>query len=106
MLIDTEILSVITAMALVVYATRAGGYLLGLQLRHIGWIRPMLQTLPGCAFMAILAPAAWRGSIIETAALFCVVAIMWWRENVVVASLVGVGVLLFGEQWLAGFVGY
>ena len=102
---EAETLAAIAVMALVVYVTRAGGYLLGLQVRHIGWLRPVLESLPGCAFMAILAPAAWQGSAVEMVALASVVAIMWWNNSVVVASLTGVGILLAGERVLAVLAG-
>jgi uncharacterized membrane protein len=90
----------IIVMALVVYLTRAGGYLLGLQVRHIGALRPVLEILPGCAFMAILAPAVRQGSLLDLVALVCVVGIMWTTDNVAVASALGLVVLLFGEEIL------
>ena len=37
-------------MAGIVYLTRMGGYFVGLQLRHIKGIQPVLEALPGCAF--------------------------------------------------------
>ena len=49
-----SVLVAIGMMAAIVYATRLGGYLVGLQLRHITWLRPIPEALPGCAFMAIL----------------------------------------------------
>lgn len=88
----------ILVMALVVYLTRVGGYLLGLQVRHVGGLRPILEILPGCAFMAILAPAVRQGSLSDLVALACVVGIMWKTDNVAVASAVGLVVLLFGEE--------
>lgn len=90
----------IIVMALVVYLTRAGGYLLGLQVRHIGALRPVLEILPGCAFMAILAPAVRQGSLLDLVALVCVTGIMWTTDNVAVASALGLVVLLFGEEIL------
>ncbi len=98
---NTDVLLVIGAMALVVYLTRVSGYLLGLQVRHIGSLRPVLETLPGCALVAILAPAAWRGSVVELVALASVIALMWFTDSVVLASVVGVGILL-GADPLSG----
>ena len=102
MLEQYPVLVAIGMMAAVVYATRAGGYLVGLQIRHIGWLRPILEALPGCAFMAILVPAVRQGSMIEVAAMACVVGLMWKTDNVVIATVVGVSVLLLGES-LIGF---
>ncbi len=82
--------------ALIVYLTRMSGYFVGLQLRHIRGIRPVLEALPGCAFMAILAPAVRRGSLTEIAATACVILVMWRSNNVVLATGSGVAILLLG----------
>ena len=98
MLEQYPVLVAIGMMAAVVYTTRLGGYLVGLQIRHIGWLRPILEALPGCAFMAILVPAVRQGSMIEIAAMACVVGLMWKTDNVVIATVVGMAVLLLGES--------
>ena len=98
MLDQYPILVAIGMMAAIVYATRLGGYLVGLQLRHIGWLRPILEALPGCAFMAILVPAVRHGNLVEMLAMACVVGLMWKTDNVVIASVAGMAVLLFGES--------
>jgi len=87
-------------MALIVYLTRSTGYFIGLQLRHIRGIQPVLEALPGCAFMAILAPAVRQGSVSEIIAMACVILIMWRSNNVALATGVGVTVLLFGGPYL------
>ena len=99
-----ETLGTILLMGLVVYISRAGGYLLGLQVRHIGRLRPVLEALPGCALMAILAPAAWQADTLEMAALGCVVVIMWVTDSVVLATAVGLGVLLMWNGNIAGII--
>lgn len=97
-MIDTpSTLTAIAMMAGIVYLTRLSGYFVGLQLRHIKGIQPVLEALPGCAFMAILAPAVRQGSASEIVALVCVVLIMWRSNNVVVATGTGMAVLLFGD---------
>jgi branched chain amino acid efflux pump len=90
----------IAMIASIVYMTRVTGYFIGLQLRHIRGIQPVLEALPGCAFMAILVPAVRHGSISEMLAMACVVLIMWRSNNVVVATGVGMAVLLFGGPFL------
>lgn len=97
-----ETLNTILLMGLVVYFSRAGGYLLGLQVRHIGRLRPVLEALPGCALMAILAPAAWQADILEMVALGCVIIIMWVTDSVVLATTVGLGVLILWNGNVAG----
>lgn len=90
----------IAMMALILYLTRITGYFIGLQLRHIRGIQPVLEALPGCAFMAILAPAVRQGSISEIIAMTCVVLIMWRSNNVVLATGTGMAMLLFGGPYL------
>ncbi len=102
-MVDTSsALTAIAMMAGIVYLTRMGGYFVGLQLRHIKGIQPVLEALPGCAFMAILAPAVRQGSVSEIVAMVCVVAIMWRSNNVVLATGTGMAVLLFGGPYLDG----
>jgi len=102
MLDQQTTLIAIAMMALIVYLTRMTGYFIGLQLRHIRGVQPVLEALPGCAFMAILAPAVRQGSLSEIVAMACVIVIMWRSNNVVIATGVGMAVLLFGESWLDG----
>ncbi|MDH3630643.1 MAG: AzlD domain-containing protein [Gammaproteobacteria bacterium] len=90
----------IAMMASILYLTRITGYFIGLQLRHIRGIQPVLEALPGCAFMAILAPAVRQGSISEMIAMTCVVLIMWRSNNVVLATGTGMAVLLLGGPYL------
>ena len=99
---SVETVATILLMGLVVYLSRAGGYLLGLQVRHIGYLRPVLEALPGCALMAILAPAAWQADRVELAALACVVAIMWVTRSVVLASTLGLAILLLWDGQIPG----
>ena len=90
----------ICLVALLVYLTRVGGYLVGLQFKHVLWLRPILETLPGCAMMAILAQAAWSGSMVERIALASVIGIMWLTDSVALASLCGLAILFFSTQWI------
>ena len=100
-MVDTNsTLTAIAMMAGIVYLTRMGGYFVGLQLRHIKGVQPVLEALPGCAFMAILAPAVRQGSISEIVAMVCVVGIMWRSNNVVFATSTGMAIILFGAPYL------
>jgi uncharacterized membrane protein len=95
-----EVLIAIVMIASIVYLSRVGGYLLGLQVRHIGGLRPVLEALPGCAFMAILVPAVRQGNPIEIIALLCVMGLMWKTNSVVLATTTGMAVLILGEPML------
>ena len=102
-MVDTQsTLIAIAMMGLIVYLTRLTGYFIGLQLRHIRGIQSILEALPGCAFMAILAPAVRQGNLAEIVAMACVVLIMWRSNNVVLATCTGLAVLLFGGPLLVG----
>ena len=91
----------VVMMSAVVYLTRAGGYFLGLQIRHFKRLQPLLETLPGCAMAAILAPAIRQGNVVELVGLAMVILIMWKMDNVAVASLVGIGCLLLGPSLMS-----
>jgi uncharacterized membrane protein len=93
----------IAVMASIVYLTRVSGYFIGLQFRHIGRLRPVLEALPGCAIMAILTPAIRQGSSTDIVALLCVLGIMWITDNVVLATVIGLAVLMLGESVLGTF---
>ena len=99
---QTSTLIAIAMMATIVYLTRMKGYFIGLQLRHIRGIQPVLEALPGCAFMAILAPALRQGSLGEIVAMACVILIMWRSNNVAVATVTGMVLLLFAGPYLDG----
>jgi uncharacterized membrane protein len=98
---QTSILLVIAMMAAVVYLTRVSGYFIGLQLRHISGIKPILETLPGCAFMAILVPAVRQGSLSEIIAMVCLIALMWRTNNVAISTIVSMAVLFIGNVYLS-----
>ena len=100
MIENPMILTAILLMALIVYITRISGYLMGLQIRHIPGIKPVLETLPGCAFMAILAPAVRQGNLTEIIAFLAVVILMWKTDNVALATITGVLILLFAEPYM------
>ena len=97
---SSEILIAIALIASIVYLSRVGGYLFGLQIRHIDGLRPVLEALPGCAFMAILVPVVRQGNLIEISALLCVVGLMWKTNSVVLATTVGMTVLVMGESFI------
>jgi uncharacterized membrane protein len=90
----------IAMMAGIVYLTRVSGYFIGLRLRHIRGIQPVLEALPGCAFMALLAPAVRQANASEIIAMICVILIMWRSNNVVLATVTGMAVLLFAGPYL------
>ena len=101
MLEHSSVLIVIFLMAVVVYLTRMGGYFAGLPLRHIAGVKPILEALPGCAFMAILVPAVREGSLVEMVSMACLVLLMWYTNNVVLSTITGMAILFLGNLYLA-----
>ncbi len=95
-------MTTIIMMAGIVYLTRVSGYFIGLQFRHIGELRPILEALPGCAMMAILIPAVRQGDIVDFTSLAVVLGMMWKTNNVVVSSVLGMAILLFGDNVISG----
>ena len=90
----------IMMMGAIAYGCRISGYLTGTLFRNIERYRSQLEALPGCALMAILAPAAMKGSAIELTALACTVGTMWVTNNVLLSSMTGIGLLLALGLWL------
>ena len=96
MLTNIEILLITGMVAGLVYLTRISGYLLGLKVRHIGALRPILETLPGCALIAIIVPALHGASGLDMLAMAAVVGIMWVTNSAAIATIVGLGLLVAG----------
>jgi uncharacterized membrane protein len=90
----------ILAIASIVYLTRVSGYLVGQRLRHISGLQPVLETLPGCAMMAILVPAVRQGNLVDLVSLVVVVGLMWKTDNVVLATVAGMLILVLGNQYI------
>ena len=90
----------IGAMAAVVYATRALGVLVAGRIGNNPRFRRLIETLPGCAMAALLAPAALHATTVELAALALASAIYWQSGRVLLASLTGIAVLVAGS-WFA-----
>lgn len=93
----TDVVVALFLIAVVVYLTRISGYFLGQRLRHIGRLRPVLEVLPGCAMMALIVPAVVHGSLVEFTALVFVIAIMWHKDNIIIATFGGIVILFIGE---------
>ncbi len=90
----------ILVVAGIVYLTRVSGYLVGQRLRHITGLQSVLETLPGCAMMAILVPVVRQGNLVDFASLVIVLALMWKTDNVVIATVAGMLILVLGNQYI------
>jgi len=100
MTIRWDVLAAILGMALASYLCRAGGYAVLRVVRPPPFVQAMLQHLPGCIFIAFLAPtlarAGWPALVAGGAALL----VQARFRRMAPAILAGVGTL-----WLLRLAG-
>ncbi len=89
---QSEILTLITivGMALVTYATRAGGFWLMGLVSPSPRIEAWLKQIPGAVLVAIIAPTVLASSVAETLAAIATVLVVIRTKNVLIAMLVGI----------------
>jgi len=88
----SETLTILTilGMALVTYATRAGGFWLMGLVTPSPRIEAWLKQIPGAVLVAIIAPTVLASSVAETLAAVATVLVAIRTKNVLIAMLVGV----------------
>jgi uncharacterized membrane protein len=88
----SEMLTFLTilGMALVTYATRAGGFWLMGLVTPSPRIQAWLKQIPGAVLVAIIAPIVLASSLAETLAAVATVLVAIRTKNVLVAMVVGV----------------
>jgi uncharacterized membrane protein len=87
---ETLILITILGMALVTYATRAGGFWLMGLVTPSPRIEAWLRQIPGAVLVAIVAPTVLASSLAETLAALATVLVAIRTKNVLAAMLIGV----------------
>ena len=87
---ETLMLITILGMALVTYATRAGGFWLMGIVTPSPRIEAWLRQIPGAVLVAIIAPTVLASSLAETLAALATVLVAIRTKNVLIALLVGV----------------
>ena len=87
---ETLTLITILGMALVTYATRAGGFWLMGLVTPSPRIEAWLQQIPGAVLVAIIAPTVLASSLAETLAALATVLVAIRTKNVLIAMVVGV----------------
>ena len=87
---ETLALLTILGMALITYATRAGGFWLMGLVTPSPRVEAWLKQIPGAVLVAIIAPAVLASSLAETLASLATVLVAIRTKNVLVAMLVGV----------------
>jgi uncharacterized membrane protein len=90
MQIETLTLITILGMALVTYATRAGGFWLMGLVTPSPRIEAWLRQIPGAVLVAIVAPTVLASSLAETLAALATVLVAIRTKNVLAAMVTGV----------------
>ena len=89
---QNETLTILTilGMALVTYATRAGGFWLMGLVTPSPHVEAWLKQIPGAVLVALIAPTVLASSVAETLAAVATVLVAIRTKNVLIAMLVGV----------------
>lgn len=89
---QNETLTILTilGMALVTYATRAGGFWLMGLVTPSPRVETWLKQIPGAVLVALIAPTILASSIAETLAAIATVLVAIRTKNVLIAMLIGV----------------
>ncbi|MBU8540762.1 AzlD domain-containing protein [Roseomonas tokyonensis] len=86
-----DVLLAILGMALVTYASRAGGYAVLRAVRPPPFVQALLRHLPGCLFVAYVTPPLLAGGPPAWAGAVVVIALQLATRNMAAAILAGVG---------------
>jgi len=92
--VSVTALAVVLGMSAVTYATKAGGFWVLDRVEPSESVREALDALPGGIIVAILAVRLLEGGPPEWVAGLAVVAVAHRTDNVLLAMVAGVGVLL------------
>lgn len=97
-------ITVIVAMALVTFATRAGGYWLVRWLPEGSLLERWLAAIPGAVLIAMVAPGLAAGDWAIRLGAVATFAVMVFARNMALAALTGIAAVA-GLRYVAGAVG-
>ncbi len=97
----TDALVTILGMALVTYATRAGGMWLVGRASPSPRVQAWLRQVPGAVLVSIIAPVALASGPAETAAALAAALVAARTRNLLLAMLVGVAAVRLLRFWMA-----
>ncbi len=89
----------------IVFTMRATGILGAHFLRTGPRAQRVINSLPGCALAAIVAPAAMRGTPTDIAAVALTFGLYLWTGRTILSLAFGVALCLGGAHWQAGTFG-
>jgi uncharacterized membrane protein len=90
---ESIMLLTILGMALVTYATRAGGFWLMGLVTPSPRVEAWLRQIPGAVLVAIIAPTVLASSLAETLAALATVLVAIRTKNVLISMLIGVAMV-------------
>jgi uncharacterized membrane protein len=93
MQIEPPVLAIIVGMALVTYATRAGGLWLMGHLRLSARFTAALRHIPGAVLISIIAPIGLGRGPAETLATLATILVAIRTRNLLLAMITGVGLV-------------
>lgn len=102
--LDLLPLSVIVGMAIVTYATKAGGLWALNRISLPDHVRDGLDALPGGIMVAILVPRLVHGGLPEWVAAALVLVVAYRTDSVLLALSVGVAVVLLLRGTASGLL--
>lgn len=94
MQISLPALIAILGMACVTYATRISGLALMSRIKPSKRMEAWLRYIPGAILVSLVAPAVLTGGPAEVLAALATALIAWRARNLLLAMLVGVGVVV------------
>jgi uncharacterized membrane protein len=86
----TDVVFVVLGMALVTYATRAGGLWLMARVKPSPRLEAGLRQMPGAVLAALIAPLAWSGGTAERLALVATAIVAARTRSILLSLATGV----------------
>ncbi|GAB6906120.1 putative branched-chain amino acid transport [Desulfosarcina cetonica] len=97
--INPNLVLAIGGAALVTYGLRLGGLLLAGHLPKNGGFRRFMDALPGTILISLVAPGIVSSGILGAVAALATAWCAWKTKNVLLAMLLGMGVVAAG-RWI------
>ena len=97
---QTSSVLTIFGMALLTYATRAGGFWLIERVKPTPFVEKWLRHIPGAILVSIVAPIIIEGSPSDLVAVAVTIGVGITTKNVLLTMIVGIGVVVFARNFI------
>jgi uncharacterized membrane protein len=95
----SEIFLLFGLVAAVNYTLKAGGLFLAERLPKTGLFRRLIDALPGCILVALVAGGAWKQGTVGLAAIGVTVVATRFTRSLFFSLLLGIGAALVAQQF-------